>query len=58
MAVTVTPSSLVQAQAMQREGFLAQWAPIIITNKLPEETVSMDYINKLLERDYGGNIVI
>lgn len=58
-APTVTPSPPAQVQAVQREGFLAQWAPVIVTNKSPEEIVSMDYIHeKLLESDHGGKVIV
>lgn len=55
----VTSSSPAQVQTMQREGFLAQWVPVIVPSKSPEEIVSMDYINeKLLETDHGGKVIV
>lgn len=39
--------------------FLAQWTSVIVTNKSPEEIVSMDYFNeKLLESDHGGKVIV
>lgn len=55
----VMPSSSAQVQAMQREGFLEQWASVIVTNKSQEEIVSMDYINEqLLESDHAGKAIV
>lgn len=56
-ALMVTPSS--QVQAVQREGFLAQRAPVVVTNKSPKVIVFKNCVNeKLLESDHGGKGIV
>jgi len=44
---------------MRRGGILAQWAPVIVTKKSPDEIVSMVFIHEnLTENDHGGIIIV
>lgn len=42
------PSSFVEVEAMPREGLLSKWAPVIVTNILLEEIVSVGYNHEKL----------
>lgn len=54
------PSSFVEVEAVPREGLLSRWAPVIVTNIVLEEIVSVGYNHeKLLERtDLFPDVVI